>query len=130
MWESAFCDLRDWSAPPSSQTDNLWWTNASDVAGYHFPSAADGWRPHRPADESQADVAHAICFTSLAPPTLLYKSNSLRKLLYQILKWSFYFILSVHFFIYYFCICFDGVVIGAQCTAIFSDLLCFPEFGY
>ena len=26
------------------------------------------------------------------------------------------------------CICFDGVVITAQCTATFSDLLCSPEF--
>ena len=25
---------------------------------------------------------------------------------------------------------FDGVVIAAQCTAIFQDLLCSPEFRY
>ena len=28
------------------------------------------------------------------------------------------------------CICYDGVVITAQCTATFSDLLCSPEFRY
>ena len=26
--------------------------------------------------------------------------------------------------------CIEGVVIAAQCTAAFSDLLCSPEFGY
>ena len=26
--------------------------------------------------------------------------------------------------------CIDGVVIAAQCTATFSDLLCSPEFRY
>ena len=29
-----------------------------------------------------------------------------------------------------FCICFGGVVITAQCTETFSDLLCSPEFRY
>ena len=28
------------------------------------------------------------------------------------------------------CICFDGLVIIAQCTATFSDLSCSPEFRY
>ena len=39
------------------------------------------------------------------------------------------FLISSNFF---FCIriCFDGVVIIAQCTATFSDLLCSPEFRY
>ena len=32
--------------------------------------------------------------------------------------------------IVFFCICFDGVVIAAQCTATFEALLCFPEFRY
>ena len=31
---------------------------------------------------------------------------------------------------YCICICFDGVVVTAQCTVIFSDLLCSPEFRY
>ena len=31
---------------------------------------------------------------------------------------------------YCICICFDWVVIAAQCTATFSDLLCSPEFRY
>ena len=30
----------------------------------------------------------------------------------------------------YFCICFEGVEIAAQCTATFSDLLCSHEFRY
>ena len=28
------------------------------------------------------------------------------------------------------CICIDGVIIAAQCTATFSDLLCSPKFRY
>ena len=42
------------------------------------------------------------------------------------------FILIVHCIKYKFCICicFDGVVIAAQCTATFSELLCSPEFRY
>ena len=53
-------------------------------------------------------------------------------------QWSFFlFILTVTFchglqVSIWICICisFDGVVITAQCTATFSDLLCSPEFRY
>ena len=37
------------------------------------------------------------------------------------------------YFIELYCIalhCIDGVVIATQCTAIFPDLLCSPEFRY
>ena len=39
-------------------------------------------------------------------------------------------VLIIFLFPKIFCICFDGVVIAAQCTATFSDLLCSPEFSY
>ena len=38
----------------------------------------------------------------------------------------YYFFISLFLYLYLF----DGVVIAVQCTAIFSDLLCSPEFSY
>ena len=37
--------------------------------------------------------------------------------------------MAVYIHLLYFCICFDGVVIAAQCTLAFSDLMCSPNLG-